>query len=135
MKIGITAGAMDLLHTGHILMLEECSKFCDYLIVCLHVDPSSERPEKNKPIQSVFERHMQLRACKYVDEIIVYETERELLTILETINVDIRFIGEDWKNKDYTGKDLEIPTYFNKRTHDYSSTELRKRIIGENNVK
>lgn len=129
MKKGITASTFDLLHTGHILMLKEAKEVCDYLICALHVDPSIERPEKNKPIQSLYERYIQLQAVKYVDEIIPYETENELLTILQSNQIDIRIIGEDYYDKSFTGRDIEeIKIHFNKRKHNYSSTDLRNRI-------
>jgi glycerol-3-phosphate cytidylyltransferase len=129
MKKGITASTFDLLHTGHIIMLKEAKEVCDYLICALHVDPSIERPEKNKPIQSLYERYIQLQAVKYVDEIIPYETENELLTILQSNQIDIRIIGEDYYDKSFTGRDIEeIKIHFNKRKHNYSSTDLRNRI-------
>lgn len=128
--IGITAGAMDLLHLGHIIMLEEYKNQCNHLIVCLQTDPTIDRPDsKNKPIQSIFERYMQLRACKYVDEIIVYETESDLYDILSTIKFSKRFIGADWKDKKFTGNDIIMGRIiYNGRKHNYSTTELRQRI-------
>lgn len=129
---GITASTFDLLHAGHILMLKEAKEQCDYLICALHIDPSIERESKNKPIQSLYERYIQLRAVSYVDEIIPYETEKELETILQTENINIRIIGEDYKGKYFTGTYLcelnKMDLYYNKRTHSYSSTELRNRI-------
>jgi glycerol-3-phosphate cytidylyltransferase len=130
MKIGISASAFDLLHAGHILMLKEANSVCDYLIVALQVDPTFDRPEKNKPIQSFYERWTQLSAVKYVDEIIPYESEKELMTILQNNNIDIRILGDEYRNKVFTGCNLEMEYYFNKRTHKYSSTELRKRLGG-----
>ena len=130
MKIGITASAFDLLHAGHILMLKEAKSVCDYLIVALQVNPTFDRPEKNKPIQSFYERWTQLSAVKYVDEIIPYETEKELMTILQNNNIDIRILGEEYRNKIFTGCNLEMEYYFNKRTHKYSSSELRRRLGG-----
>lgn len=130
MKIGITASAFDLLHAGHILMLKEAKSVCDYLIVALQVDPTFDRPEKNKPIQSFYERWTQLSAVKYVDEIIPYESEKELMTILQNSNIDIRILGDEYRNKVFTGCNLEMDYHFNKRTHKYSSTELRKRLGG-----
>lgn len=128
----ITAGTFDLLHTGHILMLKEAKEQCDYLICALHSDPSIERESKNKPIQSLYERYIQLRAVSYVDEIIPYATEKELETILQTENINLRIIGEDYKGKYFTGNYLcelnQMDLYYNKRTHSYSSTELRNRI-------
>jgi len=128
-KIGITFGAFDLCHAGHMLMFEEAKRQCDYLIVGLHVDPSIERPEKHKPIMSVKERYCILRGIKYIDKIIPYETEDELIEILTKIEPDIRIIGADWKGKKYTGYKLKIPMYFNSRGHSFSSSELRQRII------
>lgn len=133
MKKGLTASTFDLLHTGHILMLKEAKEQCDYLVCALHVDPSLERETKNKPIQSLYERFIQLKAVCYVDEIIPYETEKELETILRTENIDVRIIGEDYREKNFTGDYLcysenTMELYYNKRKHNYSSTELRKRI-------
>lgn len=130
-KIGITAGSFDLTHSGHYLMFQECRNQCDYLIVCLQTDPTIDRPEKNKPIQSIFERFTQLSACKYIDQIIVYETEADLLSILSSVEFDVRFIGYDWKGKNYTGRELEGMTdkvVYNSRNHKYSTTDLRKRV-------
>ncbi len=128
-KKGITAGTFDLLHAGHVLMLKEAKTQCDYLIACLHVDPSIERDFKNKPIQSVRERIIQLEGCKYVDEIILYQTEEELLEIFHTMKPNVRIIGEEYKYKDFTGKYVYgMDIYYNNRKHKYSSTELRKRI-------
>jgi len=126
--IGFTCGALDLLHAGHVLMLEECKNKCDYLIVGLQTDPSIDRKEKNKPIETVEERIIRLNGCKYVDEIIVYETELDLYNLLKGLKLDVRFVGEDHKNKPFTGDDLEIRVIFNSRNHDYSSSNLLKRI-------
>ena len=128
-KIGITASTFDLLHAGHILMLKEAKEQCDYLIVALQTDPTVDRPEKNKPVQSVFERFTQLAACKYVDEIIPYETEKDLMNILSSIHIDVRILGEEYRDKSFTGENLPIEIYFNSRKHDFSSTELRERVI------
>jgi len=128
MKKGITASTFDLLHAGHILMLKEAKSVCDYLIVALQVDPTIDRPEKNKPIQSYYERWVQLSAVKYVDEIIPYSTEEELMTILQNYDIDIRILGDEYERKLFTGSKLDMEYYFNKRTHNYSSTELRNRI-------
>jgi glycerol-3-phosphate cytidylyltransferase len=132
MKKGITASTFDLLHAGHILMLKEAKSVCDYLIVALQVDPTIDRPNKNKPIQSFYERWVQLSAVKYVDEVIPYSAESELLTILQNYNIDIRILGDEYEHKMFTGRDLHMEYYYNKRTHGYSSTELRERIK-ENN--
>ena len=127
-KRGITASTFDLLHAGHILMLKEAKSVCDYLIVALQVNPTIDRPTKNQPIQSFYERWVQLSAVKYVDEIIPYTTEYELDTILQNYDIDIRILGDEYKGRDFTGSYLQMEYYFNKRTHGYSSTELRERI-------
>lgn len=111
-------------------MLKEAKSICDYLIVGLQTDPTIDRPEKNKPIQSVFERYVQLEACKYVDEIVVYATEKDLLDILHSYPINVRVVGDEYKNKEFTGKDLShIQIYYNSRKHSFSTTELRKRVI------
>tara|TARA_B110000495_G_C23037012_1_gene619718 strand:+ start:1432 stop:1860 length:429 start_codon:yes stop_codon:yes gene_type:complete len=130
-KTGFTCGAMDLLHAGHILMLQDCKSQCEHLIVGIHTNPQLDRPEKNKPIQSIIERYIQLSGCVYVDEIIPYETEADLIELLKAVPIDIRFVGSDWKDKPFTGYDLPgmlEKTFYNDRTHDYSSSGLRKRI-------
>jgi glycerol-3-phosphate cytidylyltransferase len=138
MKIGITFSAFDLLHAGHILMLKESKEMCDYLIVGLLVDPSLDRDNKNKPVESLFERYIKLKSIKYIDEIIVYETEKDLENILNSIRTDIRFIGEDYKDKDFTGKKIciknNIDIVYNSRKHEYSSTKIRNDIIGNRNI-
>ena len=129
MKKGITFSTFDLFHTGHVLMLQEAKSQCDWLIVCLQTDPTIDRPNKNKPVQTLFERFIQVRACKYVDELIVYTTEDEVIQILKAIDYDVRIIGEEYSDKSFTGKDLsEGKVYFNKRQHSFSTTELRDRI-------
>jgi glycerol-3-phosphate cytidylyltransferase len=132
MKVGITFSAFDLLHAGHIKMLEECKRNCDYLIVGLQTDPTIDRAEKNKPVQSLVERYIQLKACVHVDEIVPYATESELLEILQSFKLSIRFIGEDYLNKDFTGKqfciDNNIEVFFNSRKHKFSSSTLRSKI-------
>lgn len=125
---GFTASAFDLLHAGHVAMLEEAKKHCDYLIVGLHTNPQIDRPDKNRPLQSTFERYLQLKACKYVDAILPYDTEEDLLNLLKIICPDIRIIGEEYKDRNFTGKDLDIKIYYNRRGHNYSTTSLRKRI-------
>ena len=130
-KTGFTCGSFDLLHAGHVVMLEECASVCDKLIVGLQVDPSIERSNKNKPIQSLVERYIQLKAVKFVDKIIPYQYESELEQILKAVNIDVRIIGSDWEGKDFTGKNLIGETHkivYNKRRHSFSSSELRKRI-------
>ena len=126
--IGFTAGCFDLLHAGHVLMLKEADKVCDYLIVGLHVDPSVERSNKNKPVQSLVERQIQLEAIKYVDKVVVYSTEEELKEILFAYEVDIRIIGEEYEGYQYTGKGFTQYVHYNRRNHGYSTTELRKRV-------
>lgn len=129
MKIGFTASAFDLFHAGHICMLEEARQHCDFLIVGLQTDPTIDRPTKNSPVQSVYERWVQLAACRYIDRIIPYATEKELLDILQSQNIDVRFVGEEYMDKDFTGKDLGIPIHYNKRRHSFSTTELRSRVF------
>jgi glycerol-3-phosphate cytidylyltransferase len=133
MKIGITCSCFDLFHPGHVLMLEEAKQHCDYLIVALQTDPTIDRPEKNKPVQTVYERYVQLKGCKYVDEIIPYSTENDLLNLLTTVNYDVRILGDEYRNKTFTGKHLNKEYYYNSRPHSYSSTELRNRIESSNN--
>jgi len=132
MRVGFTCSAFDLLHSGHITMLRECKGQCDYLVVGLQVDPSRDREEKNRPIQSVSERMIQLQGCKYVDEIICYETEHELLNLISLLNIDVRFLGEEYRGKAFTGhsvcKERCIEIVYNKRQHNFSTSELRKRI-------
>ena len=128
MKVGITFGTFDLVHAGHMIMFKEAKEHCDYLIIGLHADPSVERPTKHSPIMTVKERGIILEACKYIDEIIVYQTEADLLRILKEEQPDIRIIGADHKDKPFTGDNLDIPVYFNSRNHMYSSSELRERI-------
>jgi len=132
MKIGITASCFDLLHAGHCLMLKDAKNQCDKLIVALQRDPSIDRPEKNKPIQSLEERRIQLEAVKYVDEIVLYDTEADLLDILNKIKPDVRVLGTDYINKDFTGKNLNIELFYHERNHSWSSSELRKRILKAN---
>lgn len=134
-KIGFTCGAFDLMHAGHHLMFKECKEHCDYLIVGLQTDPSIDRPDtKNKPVQSIEERNIQLESCKYIDETIIYETEADLYDLLKSMQPDIRFIGADHKNKPFTGDDLDVEIFWNTRDHNYSSTNLRERIArAENN--
>ncbi len=127
-KKGFTCGAMDLLHAGHVLMLKEAKEQCDYLIVGLQTDPSIDRADKNRPVQSLEERRIQLEGCEYVDEIVLYSTEADLLNLLETMKPDVRFVGADWKGKEFTGHELPIPVIFNRRDHTFSSSDLRKRI-------
>ena len=139
MKVGITFSCFDLFHAGHVAMLQEAKTQCDYLIVGLQTDPTLDRPEKNHPIQSVFERYMQLKACKYIDEIVPYATEKDVEDILRTYRIDVRIIGEDYIHEPFTGKDLcgwkGIEIYYNKRTHSFSTSELRQRVIHAEEIK
>ena len=139
MKVGITFSCFDLFHAGHVAMLHEAKTQCDYLIVGLQTDPTIDRPEKNKPIQSVFERYMQLKACKYIDEIIPYATEKDVEDILLTYPIDVRIIGSDYMDQNFTGKDLcgwkGIEIYYNKRMHSFSTSELRQRVIHAEEIK
>ena len=132
MKIGFTASAFDLLHAGHVLMLEEAKKQCDYLICGLQTDPSQDRASKSKPAQTIVERYLQLRACKFVDEIIPYGTEQDLEDLLAGMHIDIRILGIEYRDKDFTGHDIckkrDIEIYFNERDHRFSSSGLRKHI-------
>ncbi len=126
--VGITCGAFDLCHYGHILVFQECKSVCDYLIVALQSDPSLDRAYKNRPVQSLTEREGLLRAIKYIDDIVLYDTEGDLYELLQKLPINVRIIGNDWHGKKYTGWDLPIPMHFNKRDHGYSTSELRRRI-------
>ncbi len=128
-RVGFTCGAFDLLHAGHVMMLEEARGVCDYLVVGLQADPSIDRPNKNSPTQSLEERLIQLMAVKYVDEVHTYTTEDELVQLLIKLKPDVRIIGEDHRGKEFTGQELPIEIYFNSRDHSYSTSELRERII------
>lgn len=132
MKIGLTASTFDLLHAGHIEMLREAKSQCDYLICALQIDPSIDRKEKNKPVQTIVERYTQLEAVKFVDEIIPYMHENDLEDILMMRPVNVRILGEEYREQDFTGRDIckarDIEVYFNKRDHRFSSSNLRKRI-------
>ena len=133
MIVGITFSSFDLFHSGHVAMLKEAKSNCDHLMVGVQTDPTIDRPEKNKPIQSVFERYVQLEGCKYIDQIVPYATEKEIEDILLTYKIDRRFIGEEYKTKEFTGKQLcvdnDIELYYNKRQHSFSTTNLRTRIV------
>lgn len=132
MRVGLTASTFDLLHAGHVAMLREAKTVCDYLICALQNDPSVDRPEKNKPIQNIVERQAQLAAIKYVDEILVYNTEKELEDIFCMYQIDIKIMGEEYRDIDFTAKDIcqkrGIEFYFNKRDHRFSSSDLRNRV-------
>ena len=132
--IGFTCGAFDLLHAGHIVMLKEAKENCDYLIVGLQTDPSIDRQNKNQPVQSVYERYIQLRAVKYIDEIIPYDTKQSLLDLLEATEIHLRFVGEDYTDRHFTGKGLH-EIYYTSRQHSFSSSELRNKINESSNKK
>ena len=132
-KVGFTCSTFDLLHAGHIQMLREAKEQCDYLIVGNQTDPTIDRPKlKNSPVQTLVERYAQIKAVSYVDEIIPYQTEQDLVDIFEMYNIDIRILGEEYKEKDFTGKDAcrkrGIELYFNKRDHRFSTSDLRERV-------
>lgn len=132
MKVGITFSTFDLLHAGHVKMLEEAKRQCDHLIVGLQLDPSLDRSDKNSPSQTIIERYIQLKGCKHIDEIIPYVSEQDLEDILRSFKIDVRIIGEEYKEKDFTGKDYcikkGIEIYYNKRDHRFSSSGLRKQV-------
>lgn len=129
-RIGITFSTFDLLHAGHIMMLEEAKRQCDYLICGLQMDPTLDRPEKNAPTQTVVERYIQLRGCQYVDEIVPYSTEQDLEDILRAFKLDVRIVGDEYEDRDFTGRayceEAGIELYFNSRDHRFSSSGLRK---------
>lgn len=132
-RVGITFSTFDLLHAGHIGMLREAKDHCDYLIVGLQTDPTIDRPDtKNQPVQTLVERYAQLNAVKFVDEIVPYQTEQDVVDILELFDIDVRFLGEEYREKDFTGKDVcrkrGIELHFNKRDHRFSSSDLRRRV-------
>ena len=136
-KIGFTCSTFDLLHEGHITMLEEAKHHCDYLIVGLQTDPTVDRPEsKNAPIQTIVERQIQLAAVKYIDEIVVYTTEQDLTDLLLTLPIDVRVLGDEYKTKDFTGKEIAkqrgSKIVYNGRDHSFSSSSLRKRVVFAN---
>jgi glycerol-3-phosphate cytidylyltransferase len=137
MKVGLTASTFDLLHAGHIEMLREAKSQCDYLICALQIDPSVDRPSKNKPAQTIVERYTQLQAVRFVDEIIPYLHEKDLEDILNMRTINVRILGEEYRDKEFTGRDIckkrDIELHFNKRDHRFSSSDLRKRI-GEMHV-
>jgi glycerol-3-phosphate cytidylyltransferase len=129
-RVGIVASCFDLFHAGHILMLMEAKDHCDRLVVALQSDPTIDRPEKNKPVQGLSERYIQLEACKYVDQIVPYDTEADLYNLLAGLDWDVRFLGMDYIDRtDFTGYDLDIPIHYCARRHNYSSSGLRERIL------
>jgi len=130
MKIGFTCSTFDLFHAGHIIMLEEAKNHCDFLIVGLQTDPTIDRPDtKNKPVQGVFERFVQLKACRFVDQIIPYSTEKELRDILLSFPINVRILGEEYEGKKFTGHDIPMEFWFNQRRHSFSTTQLRQRVV------
>ena len=135
MKVGFTCSAFDLLHAGHVQMLREAKDQCDYLICGLQIDPSIDRAEKNAPVQTIVERYTQLKGVRYVDEIIPYRTEEDLEDILSMYDIDVRILGEEYKDKTFTGRAIcakrGIELYFNKREHRFSTSDLRRRICEE----
>lgn len=136
--VGVTAGSFDLTHAGHYLMFEECKGQCDYLIVFLQSNPNLDRKEKNIPVQSIHERYLQVRACKYIDEVVVYETEGDLYNLLCSVKFDKRFIGSDWEGKSYTGFDIpgmSSKVSFNSRNHGFSTSGLRLRVFNAESAK
>jgi glycerol-3-phosphate cytidylyltransferase len=139
-KIGITFSTFDMLHAGHIAMLSEAKNHCDYLIAGLQTDPTIDRPDtKNSPIQSVVERQIQLAACRYVDEVVVYQTEQDLIDLLLILPIDVRILGVEYESKDFTGRnqcfDRGIELVFNGRDHSFSSSSLRKRVATAESMK
>ena len=132
MKVGITFSTFDLFHAGHVKMLEEAKRQCDFLIVGLQLDPSIDRPEKNKPVQGLVERYIQVKGCKHVDEIVPYVTEQDLEDILRSFKIDVRIIGEEYREKGFTGKEYcsqkGIEIYYNARDHRFSSSGLRNEV-------
>lgn len=134
-KVGFTCSTFDIIHPGHILMLKDCKNACDYLIVGLQTDPTIDRKNKNKPIQTLEERKIMIESIKYVDEVRIYETEKDLINLIKEISPDIRIIGSDWESNKITGRELNIPLHIHKRDHDYSTTNLRKRVVENQNYK
>ncbi|MGV1012117.1 MAG: adenylyltransferase/cytidyltransferase family protein [Flavobacterium sp.] len=134
-KVGITFSAFDLLHAGHIKMLEEAKYHCDFLIVGLQTDPTIDRPDKNRPTQTVVERYIQLKACKFVDEIVPYATEQDLEDILRSFKIDVRIVGDEYQEKNFTGRvyceEKGIELYFNSRDHRFSSSSLREEVVNK----
>lgn len=129
-KVGFTAGAFDLCHAGHVLMFQEAREQCDYLIVGLQSDPALDRPTKNRPIMSLEERMIILKGIRYIDEVVTYNTEADLLKIFteNTLGIDVRILGVEYKEKEYTGRGLPLAVYYNTRDHGFSTTELRSRV-------
>lgn len=139
-KIGITFSTFDMLHAGHIAMLSEARNHCDYLIAGLQTDPTIDRPDtKNRPVQSIVERQIQLAACRYVDEVVVYQTEQDLVDLLLILPVDVRILGVEYQDREFTGRDecqrRGIDLVFNGRDHSFSSSSLRKRVVAVETLK
>ena len=139
-RIGITFSTFDLFHAGHIAMLSEAKNHCDYLIAALQTDPTIDRPDsKNSPVQSILERQIQVSACRFVDEIVVYQTEKDVEDILLTLPIDVRILGVEYENKDFTGRQIcynrDIELVFNSRDHSFSSSNLRERVWSAENTK
>lgn len=138
MIVGFTCGAFDLLHAGHVSLFESCKKHCDYLIVGLQTDPTIDRKSKNRPVQSMYERYLQLKSCRYVNVIIPYDCEDDLLNLIATAHIDMRFLGSDYIDKDFTGKylcnKLNIEVVYIPREHNFSSSELRNRIENQSSI-
>ncbi len=128
MTKGICCSCFDLLHAGHIAHLQEAKENCDWLIVALQTDPTNDRPEKNKPIETIYERYSRLKGCKYVDEIIPYDTEADLVNLLKVIKPDIRFLGQEYRNKGFSGRELQMKLHFTSREHEFSTSALREKI-------
>ena len=139
MRIGITASTFDLFHAGHVKMLEEAKQQCDYLIVALQIDPSIDRDWKNPPSQTIVERYIQVSGSKYVDEVVPYLTEQDLEDILASFDIDVRIIGDEYRDQNYTGKEIcmkrGIEIYYNKRDHRFSSTALRNSVYQAEKLK
>jgi glycerol-3-phosphate cytidylyltransferase len=131
-KIGITVSTFDLFHAGHVAMLEQAKQHCDWLIVGIQSDPTLDRKSKNKPVQSIVERQIQVRGCRFVDEVWVYDTEKDLEDLLNILPLDVRILGEEYRDKPFTGlkicRERGIDIVFNERRHDFSSSGLRKRV-------
>ena len=139
MKVGFTCSTFDLLHAGHVMLLREAKTVCDYLIVGLQTDPTIDRPEKNAPVQTLVERYIQLAGIEYVDEIIPYQTEQDLEDILNMFDINVRILGEEYKDGKFTGRAIcakrGIELYYNKRDHRFSSSDLRKRVAHEQSIR
>ena len=128
-KVGFCCGAFDLLHAGHVSMLRDAKSVCDWLVVGLQVDPSADRPRKHAPVQRLHERMVQLQAVRYVDEVVCYESEADLLELLKLLRPDVRVLGSDWRNRTYTGMGMGVPVYWHERAHSYSTSGLRQRVV------